>query len=68
MNPDMTKPFRNLGNQINSLPHIKIGVDENRQDRPLFNPKEQDVLDKVKKYALIIVVAVIVCYAVYRIF
>lgn len=103
---NIERPFKQLGEQINSLPPITIGQDGFQRRHPnspppkqvkrkkavyphhtpgyypphppnpyyqyppqqpsVFNPHEQKVLDKLKKWGLILAVAAVVGYAVYR--
>jgi hypothetical protein len=61
-----------LGNNIRSLPHVVIG-NKSKDHTPipskgLFNDKEQDIINKITKYGLIIAVVIIILYAIVRIF
>lgn len=74
-------PFQLLGKQLKTnIPHVTLGNNGIKVEKPnqpiqqaiqqeksLFNSKEQDFLDKLRKWGLIIAVTIILCYAGYRI-
>jgi len=56
--------------QKSGIPHIIIGkpkeITISNQDN-LFNPKQQDLINKLKKWGLILAVMGIAVYAIYRV-
>jgi hypothetical protein len=75
--------MRDLGNQMEGIPHIIIGKKDKKklefqpsqqlppqlplnQPNNIFNPKEQKILDRLKKWGLIIAILAITGYAAYR--
>ena len=67
--PTIGKSFENIGKDFkSSVPSIKVPTpSDNPNRKPMFTPKQQDFLDKLKKWGLIIAVLVVINYAVYRI-
>lgn len=66
--PTITDSMKGIGKQMReNMPHIVIG-DDKIPKKPLFNEREQGNIDKIRKWGLIIAVALVVGYAVYRIF
>lgn len=68
---NLEEGMKGLGDQIRSMPHIKIGKETNSSPseprKPIFNEKEAEWVDKAKKWGLIFCVLVVVIYALYRI-
>ena len=66
--PTINNSFGQIGKDLRSnIPHIKIGGNNNLPNQGgLFNPGEQDILNKIKKWGMVIVVAIVICYALYR--
>lgn len=75
--------MKNLGNQIRSVPHIIIGGNKplpqqksepispinnsNNNTDDIFSPKEQKIINSIKKWGLVLAVLIFCGYAVYRI-
>lgn len=52
-----------------NIPHAVIGKSESyNSEKPLFNRKEKELVENLRKWGLILIVALIIIYAVYRIF
>jgi hypothetical protein len=66
---NLNEGLSGLKNSIDGIPHIIIGKKEGQQfQQPsIFNEKEQKVMNKFKKWMIIIGVLVVVGYGLYRI-
>lgn len=62
--------MRKVGDYMKKIPHVKIpNVDEtNPYDKPIFTPEEEKRIRRIRKWALIICIASVVGYALYRLF
>lgn len=63
---NLQEGMKDLNKALNQLPRLKIGKD-NPNPQPMFNEKEQKIINKVKKVALIVVILGILGYAAYSI-
>jgi hypothetical protein len=63
----MGNTFKNMRNNI---PHIKIGKDStgNKGVSDFFTPQQEEILNKIKSYGIILIIAIVVGYAIFRIF
>ncbi len=54
---------------MKNIPHLIIGKnkEQNKDQKPIFNDKEQFLVDKLKKWALIVAIILVVGYAGYRV-
>jgi len=80
---NLEEGMKGLGSQIKGIPHIILGnktpgspgsISQEVSVEPvrvapgdLFNPKEQNIINKIKKWGLVVVVCIIVGYAGYKI-
>jgi len=62
--------FKELGDQIGSMPHVMIPTPKDNKIGPgkeIFNKKEGNILNKLKKLGLIISILIVAGYVVYRV-
>ncbi len=58
-------PVQDFQKKIRKLPSINVDLGD---VPPIFTKKEQDLIDKIKKWALVVTVILIIGYAMYRFF
>jgi len=54
-----------VGKGIKGLPHVIIG--SKNEDKPIFSPKKQKIIDKIKEWALIVIIVLVVIYSIWQI-
>lgn len=60
--------MKDLNKALREMPHIIVGnKKDNIPSAPIFNEKEQKVINQIKKWALILVVLLVIGYASYKI-
>jgi len=64
--PTISKSFENMGTDIRqNMPRLIIG-EQNNPKTPVIPGKEPDIIDKIRNWALIFFLVLVLGYAIYR--
>ncbi len=58
--------MKKVGEYMSRIPHVEVGLKKDKEQ--VFTAKEEEFINKAKKWALIICVVAVVGYAIYRLF